>query len=299
MTMKLSLGPILWYWPRQDVLNFYAEAAEWPVETIYLGEVVCSRRRDMKVPDWVDLARDLQACGKEVVLSTQTLIESEADLRTLRRIRDNAEFLVEANDQSALNMVTEAGLPFVTGPSLNLYNIATLRVLLRRGLQRWCLPVELSRDTLADMQAALQQEALYAPVEVFAWGFLPLAWSSRCFTARYYGKPKDRCEFVCQQHPEGLPLKSREHQEVFRLNGISTLSGARYDLMRELPDMQKLGVDTVRLSPEYDGMAEVVRRFDRARHGEMLERHPLALAEAPPCDGYWYGRPGMDWSHSQ
>ncbi|MBW0147331.1 U32 family peptidase [Marinobacter arenosus] len=294
--MKLSLGPILWFWSRQTVFDFYARAAEWPVDTIYLGETVCSRRRELKADDWFGLARDLRQCGKDVVLSTQTLIESEADLRGLRRICQNGDYLIEANDQSAVQLAAEHGLPFVTGPAMNVYNVSTLKVLAKQGLKGWSLPVELSRDTLQQLIAGLAREGLELPAEVFAWGFLPLAWSSRCFTARHYNLPKDNCEFRCLQHPDGLALRSRESQELFRLNGLSTLSGARYDLMRELPDMAQMGVAGVRLSPEYRGMDEVVRRFDCVRRGQVPEMDPLALVEAPPCDGYWYGRPGMERS---
>ena len=42
--MNLSLGPLLYYWSRDDTLAFYAEAANWPVARVYLGESVCSRR---------------------------------------------------------------------------------------------------------------------------------------------------------------------------------------------------------------------------------------------------------------
>lgn len=292
--MKLSLGPILWFWTKQSVFDFYANAADWPVDTIYLGETVCSRRRELKPDDWFGLARDLKACGKEVVLSTQTLIESEADLRRLRRICDQHEFLVEANDQSAVHLAAQHGLSFITGPSMNTYNTATLKVLARQGLKGWCLPVELGKDTLIQLIDELKEEGLNLPAEVFSWGFLPLAWSSRCFTARHYNLPKDNCEFRCLQHPDGMELKSRESQELFRINGTSTLSGSRYDLLQELPAMEAMGVATVRLSPEHQGMAEVVKRYDVIRRGGVPDMNPLALVEAPPCNGYWYGKPGMD-----
>lgn len=292
--MKLSLGPILWFWTKQSVFDFYANAADWPVDTIYLGETVCSRRRELKPDDWFGLARDLKECGKEVVLSTQTLIESEADLRRLRRLCDQHAFLVEANDQSAVHLAAQHGLSFITGPSMNTYNTATLKVLARQGMKGWCLPVELGKDTLKRLIDELKEEGLDLPAEVFSWGFLPLAWSSRCFTARHYNLPKDNCEFRCLQYPDGMELKSRESQELFRINGTSTLSGSRYDLLQELPGMDDMGVATVRLSPEHQGMEEVVKRYDVVRRGGVPDLDPLALVEAPPCNGYWYGKPGMD-----
>src|SRR5690606_16952390 len=95
--MKLSLGPVLYYWPRATLLDFYAQAAAWPVDIIYLGETVCSRRHMFRSDDWIKTAEMLAAAGKEVVLSTQTLIESESDLKTLRRLVDNGRFSIEAN----------------------------------------------------------------------------------------------------------------------------------------------------------------------------------------------------------
>ena len=240
--LTLSLGPVLFYWTRERYADFYREVADWPVEIVTLGESVCSRRRDMKLDDWLGIGRELAQGGKRVVLASQTLIESEADLRDLRRLCDNGEFVVEANDQSALQRLTAAGLPFVAGAALNLYNPATLAVLARVGMQRWQAPVEMSRDDLARLQADCREAGIEAPCEVFAYGHLPLAWSSRCFTARRHQKPKDRCRFVCQKYPEGLALRSQESKEVFTLNGIQTLSGACQDLRHEVPAMAEMGV---------------------------------------------------------
>ena len=41
--MKLSLGPIQYFWDRERVFDFYRRIAEAPVDIVYLGESVCSK----------------------------------------------------------------------------------------------------------------------------------------------------------------------------------------------------------------------------------------------------------------
>ena len=77
--LKLSLGPLLYYWQRDVTFDFYDAIAATAVDVIYLGETVCSRRHELRLADWLDIAKRLRAAGKEVVLSTQVLLESGAE----------------------------------------------------------------------------------------------------------------------------------------------------------------------------------------------------------------------------
>ncbi len=141
--IALSIGPVLYYWSRETLLNFYAEVAESKADSVVLGELVCSRRYEMKIADWLALAADLVSAGKEVVLATQALIESESDLRTLRRIAEQGDFMVEAGDASALHVLAGVKARFVLGPHINVYNQPALQQFIAMGAARWVAPVEL------------------------------------------------------------------------------------------------------------------------------------------------------------
>ncbi|WP_422882306.1 U32 family peptidase [Pantoea agglomerans] len=288
--MQYALGPVLWYWPIDTLEDFYQQAARSSADIIYLGEAVCSKRRATPYARWMALARELAASGKQVVLSTLALLQSPSELKELQRYVENGEFLIEANDIGTVNMAAERHLPFVAGPTLNVYNADTLQLLVKEGMTRWCMPVEMSRDWLLQLLEQCETRGIRQQfeVEVLGYGHLPLALSARCFTARSENRAKDDCETCCINYPTGRRVNSQEGQQVFVLNGIQTMSGYCYNLGNDLAGMRGQ-VDCIRLSPQDVTTLAEIDRFRANEDGHA----PLMVAKGSDCNGYWRKLAGM------
>jgi collagenase-like PrtC family protease len=291
---KLALGPILYYWSKQQVEDFYQGVANTSVDIVYLGETICSKRRIMRTKDWIRIGEQLQAQGKTVILSTLTLLEAASELSALKRLCVESPFLIEANDIAAVQILNELGKSFVTGPSVNIYNSRTLKKLSEKGLLRWTLPVELSATELAEFQ---QHRPNNVETEVFAWGRLPLAYSARCFTARAENLQKDDCQFRCLDYPDGLLLSTREDEAFLCINGIQTQSARTVNLLGEIDRLIDLGVDVLRISPQSHNTIDIIDRFTAVLNdSQSPKRFDTELEGWMPttvCNGYWNGDAGM------
>jgi collagenase-like PrtC family protease len=282
------MGNIQFYWDKQSTLDFYQQVADSSVEHVYLGESVCSKRRELRLEDWLEIGRELSNKGKSVVLSSLALLEAKSELATLKKVCLNSELKVEANDFGAVELLTEAKVPFVAGAALNIYNQHDLKVLLDRGMQRWVIPVELSRDWLLNVSKGCEEIGIKGKfeTEVYGYGYLPLAYSARCFTARSEDRPKDQCSLCCIKYPEGRKIDSQEGLELFRMNGIQTMSGTIQNLINDLPSMEGL-VDIVRISPH---SGEAVAWVDKFRSA-LVDKTRISLDGY--CNGYWHKIEGM------
>ena len=290
----LTLGPILYNWKPQQRRDFYFRVAdEAPVDCVYLGEVVCSKREPFFVDDLPAIAERLAAAGKQVVYSTLALVTTDREMAAIRELCGET-MRVEANDVATISLL--GGAPFVSGPLINTFNEATIDFLVARGATRIGLPVELSAAAIATL-------ARHNPVETEAlvFGRQGLSLSMRCYHARAYGLHKDSCQFVCELDPDGLAADQLDGKPLLVLNGTQTLSHGYAAAFADLAPLQAAGVTHFRLSPQTTDMVKVATLFRAALDGEIAPAEAEAqlaslIAPTPVIDGYMRGKAGMSFS---
>lgn len=264
----LSLGPILFHWPVSKWRKFYHRIAdEAPVDTVYLGEVVCSKREPFYAEAKAEVAERLRRNGKTVVLSTLALVTQSRERKACTDIALNPAFDIEVNDISVMRHLPQ-GRSFHVGPFINVYNEASLEFFAQRGAKAICLLPELPMEAVEILTRSVIRLGLQC--EIWAFGRLPLAISSRCYTARVCGLAKDSCQFVCAQDPDGRTVETVDGHKFLAINGIQTLSYHYLNLVGHIDDLRQSGVGCFRLSPQDCDMVEVARLF-RARLDGQIE----------------------------
>jgi len=298
---ELTLGPVLFNWNPELWRDFYFRIAdEAPVTTVYLGEVICFKRAPLFDTYLEAVAGRLSAAGKTVVYSTLAEVMSKQERRLVEEACANPAALVEANDGSALLQLR--GRPHHIGPFVNTYNERTLAVLARGGACNICLPAEMPAAAIAAFAA--EAEKFGVTVEVQAFGRVPLALSARCYHARAHGRTKDSCKFICENDPDGMPLRTLEDKPFLTVNGVQTMSHDYLNLTGELADLAAMGVTRFRLSPQSGDMVSVAAIF-RAVLDQGIDADEAAARldalnfGAPFSNGFYYGKPGHSWNRAE
>lgn len=291
---RLTLGPLFFHWPAEQKREFYFRVADMPeIETVYLGETICSKRIPFFARELPGIRERLEAAGKTVVLSTLSEVTVPLDRRAVRDVCEVAGCQIEVNDAAALWAMDER--PFRIGQFFNCYNEEALRYLVGRGATHVCLPPELPEESVVKMTGAAAELGIGIEVQVF--GRVSLALSARCYHARAHGRTKDNCQFVCERDPDGLDLRTVEGGNFLAINGIQTLSHTYQNLSREVGDLKAMGVTDFRLSPHSCDMGAVARVFagllDGSADAAVADSQLGSLLPAAAfANGFHHSQPG-------
>ena len=293
--LALTLGPVLFLWDEARWRDFYFRIAdEADVDTVVIGETVCSKREHFHARSVSEVAKRLTTAGKTVRLASLALVTASRERKSVQRLAEQQSFEIEIGELSALPRLQ--GRSFAVGPMVNVYNAPTAQVLARMGARTICLPPELPLSSVAAIAAALPEVA----VEVFAFGRVPLAISARCYHARLHKLHKDNCRFVCEKDPDGLVVKTLEEQDFLAINGVQTLSHSCANLLRDIGALREAGVRSLRLSPQDCDMVEVIKTFRDVLDGrgdaeEGGRRLAGLYPHAPFSNGFLHGAAGVSY----
>jgi len=295
---ELTLGPVLFNWEPERWRDFYFRIAdEAPVTAVYLGEAICFKRAPLFEPYVAEVAARLRTAGKTVVRSTLAEVMSKQERQLIDEVCAEQTAPVEANDGSALLRLR--GRPHYVGPFINVYNERTLAVLAGNGARNVCLPPEMPAAAIRALTGEAAKLGLTVEVQVF--GRIGLALSARCYHARAHGRTKDSCQFVCNEDPDGMTLRTLEGQPFLTVNGIQTMSHEYLNLAGELAELQDMGVTRFRLSPQSCDMVDVAKIFRNALDGtvdaaEACVRLDAMRLAAPFSNGFYRGERGHTWN---
>jgi len=287
LAIKISLAAVPYFWTQQSYKDFYQRVAKSAVDIVYLGETVCSKRRQMSLNDWLSLAKLLTDAGKQVVLSSLTLIEASSELMLLEKIIKQQDYLIEANDIAAIELANCYTRDFVAGSPINLYNLTALKRLVAQGMTRWVVPVELGSEDIKPLVPFLKKQNIELEYQVF--GRMALAHSARCFTARHHGLEKDHCKFKCLDDPQGLLIKTQEGQSFAQINGIQTQSAQLSNLIDQIQSMVAGGIDIARIVPvSAQDTLRAIEHIDQVIQSNQNLSLPDFEQNYQFCNGYWF-----------
>lgn len=291
---KLTLGPIAYHWSAEDRCDFYARIAdEAPVDEVYLGEVICSKRAPFHEPDLPDTIARLERAGKTVILSSLAEVMLKRERKATADLASMDAPEIEINN--AAGLYARGDRPHRIGPFMNAYNEATIAWMARQGATHVCLPAELPGEAIAVAAKAARDLGLGVEVQVF--GRASLAVSARCYHARAHGRTKDNCQFVCEDDADGMPLCTTDERAILRVNGIQTQSESYVDLLPEMPQLASVNVTHMRLMPQAVDMVAVAQVFrdaldGKAETGDAEQALKDICGDVAFSNGFYHGQAG-------
>jgi hypothetical protein len=233
------------------------------------------------------LCDELTAADKQVYASSLNLVTEQEQYRAFKDIAERLQ-RIEINSPAFLALARR--YPAVTGVFLNVCNSVAADILAGQMVRKVVLPCELSFSSIS----SIAKKAKVA-TEIVVHGHIPIAISGTCYTARLLGPNGDGCGKRCRDYPEGMVLEA-SGQPLFCLDGPQTLSAMTYCLVEYLPELEKAGIDTVRILPQWNHTARIVCIYkdvlEHRKHRRDALEELRAISPMGLCNGYFIGKAG-------